>query len=182
LILLLLLLTVLQACSQFVLFIYFSPLLSRVAHADVTAIAGLFALYGVAGFVGNVIAQRIVNRLNPFRTSALFMVSALLGYGLWTAGSGHLPIMGAGVVFWGLAFAAMNSMQQARLVAAAPPLATASVALNTSSIYVGQAIGSGIAGYLFAHDYPLTMGVAAIAFVVVGFGVLAMTRSPRPSA
>jgi DHA1 family inner membrane transport protein len=176
LILLLLLLTVLQASSVFVLFIYFAPLLARLAHADATTIAVLFAIYGVAGFVGNVIAQRIVMRLNPLRTAAVFMTSVLLGYGLWTFGSGILYVMGAGVIFWGLGFAAMNSMQQARLVAAAPRLATASVALNTSSIYIGQAIGSGVAGFLFAHDYPVAMGFAAIAFVIAGFGVLAMTR------
>jgi MFS transporter, DHA1 family, inner membrane transport protein len=179
LILLLLLLTVLQASSLFVLFIYFAPLLSRLAKADISAIAALFAVYGVAGFVGNVIAQRIVTRLNPLRTAATFMASVLLGYMLWTFGAGHLPVMTAGVVLWGLGFAAVNSMQQARLVAAAPPLATASVALNTSSIYVGQAIGSGVAGLLFAHDHPLAMGYAAIAFMLAGFGVLAMTRGGK---
>jgi MFS transporter, DHA1 family, inner membrane transport protein len=176
LILLLLLLTVLQASSQFVLFIYFAPLLSQLAQADLSAIASLFAIYGVAGFVGNVIAQSLVLRLNPLRTSALFMSSVLVGYILWTSGAGHLIVMGAGVVFWGLGFAAINSMQQARLVAAAPPLATASVALNTSSIYIGQAIGSGVGGFLFAHDHPLAMGYAAILFMLAGFAVFAMTR------
>jgi MFS transporter, DHA1 family, inner membrane transport protein len=179
LILLLLLLTILQASSQFVLFIYFAPLLSRLAQANVTTIAALFALYGVAGFVGNVIAQRIVTRLNPFRTAAAFMGSVFLGYMLWTFGAGYLFVMAAGVIFWGLGFAAMNSMQQARLVAAAPPLATASVALNTSSIYVGQAVGSGVAGVLFAHDHPLATGYSAIAFMLVGFAVLAMTRRTK---
>jgi MFS transporter, DHA1 family, inner membrane transport protein len=179
LILLLLLLTVLQSSSIFVLFIYFAPLLTRLAHAEVSTIAALFALYGLAGFTGNVIAQRIVRRLNPLRTAAVFMASVLLGYVLWTLGAGHIPVMGAGVVFWGLGFAAINSMQQARLVAAAPPLATASVALNTSSIYIGQAIGSGVAGYLFARDQPLAMGYAAIGFIVVAFAVLAMTRGQK---
>jgi predicted MFS family arabinose efflux permease len=37
-------------------------------------------------------------------------------------------------------------MQQVRLVAAAPELASASVALNTSVLYIGQALGSAIAG------------------------------------
>jgi hypothetical protein len=50
---------------------------------------------------------------------------------------------------WGLGFASTNSMQQVRLVAAAPPLAPASVSLNTSVLYVGQAIGSATGGLLF---------------------------------
>jgi predicted MFS family arabinose efflux permease len=179
LILLLLLLTVLQASSQFVLFIYFAPLLTRLANADVSIVAVLFAIYGVAGFVGNVIAQKIVTKLSPLRTAAAFMGSVLLGYILWTFGAGQLVVMGIGVVFWGLGFAAINSMQQARLVAAAPPLAPASVALNTSSIYIGQAVGSGVAGILFAQDHPLALGYAAIAFMLAGFVVLAMTRGQK---
>ena len=42
---------------------------------------------------------------------------------------------------WGLGFGAAGSMQQARLIAVGPALASASVALNTSSIYMGQALG-----------------------------------------
>ena len=54
--------------------------------------------------------------------------------------------MAISVAIWGLGFASTNSMQQVRLVGAAPPLASASVSLNTSVLYVGQAIGSAIGG------------------------------------
>src|SRR4029079_19034803 len=39
-----------------------------------------------------------------------------------------------------------NSLQQSRLIAHAPALASASVALNTSTIYLGQAVGAGVGG------------------------------------
>ena len=68
---------------------------------------------------------------------------------LWTLGAGWLPVIGVGIVFWGLGFAATNSMQQARLVEAAPDLSSATVGLNTSALYTGQAIGSAIGGILF---------------------------------
>ena len=42
-------------------------------------------------------------------------------------------------------------MQQVRLVGAAPRLASASVSLNTSVLYIGQAIGSAIGGVLYAR-------------------------------
>ncbi len=60
--------------------------------------------------------------------------------------------MAAAVAVWGLGFASTNSMQQVRLVAAAPPLASASVSLNTSVLYIGQAIGSAIGGVLYARE------------------------------
>jgi DHA1 family inner membrane transport protein len=174
-ILLLLLLTTLQIAGQFVLFTYLSPLLSRLAGASVAAISAFFAIFGIAGFVGNVIATQIVAALDPFRTSWLFLASIFAGMTIWTFGAGSLVAMGVGVTLWGLGFAAVNSMQQARLVGAAPALASASVALNTSSIYVGQAIGSAFGGVLIAHDHPIAMGYAAMVLVAGALGVLALT-------
>ena len=67
-------------------------------------------------------------------------------------------------------------MQQARLVGADPELASASVALNTSSIYVGQAVGSGLGGVLFARGDSLAMGYVAVAFLVAALGTILQTR------
>jgi MFS transporter, DHA1 family, inner membrane transport protein len=117
------------------------------------------------------------------KTLALFLGSMLLGLTLWSIGAGWLPAMGAGIFFWGFGFSAVNSLQQARLVAAAPDLASASVALNTSLLYVGQAIGSGIGGLLFAHEYFRFIGFVGVAFVAAACVVLAAFRetgSPKP--
>jgi MFS transporter, DHA1 family, inner membrane transport protein len=80
---------------------------------------------------------------------------------------------------WGLGFAAANSMQQARLIAAAPELATASVALNTSSIYVGQALGSGLGGLLFARGLDLPMGYVAIVCLAAALLLTLLTRPTK---
>jgi predicted MFS family arabinose efflux permease len=47
---------------------------------------------------------------------------------------------------------AANSAQQARLIQISPELASGSVALNTSAIYLGQAIGSAGGAWLITHD------------------------------
>ena len=131
-IVLILLVTLLQTSGQFTVFIYLAPLLKALTGAGAGIAGGFFAFYGVMGLVGNVAASRIVTALGIQRTLALFMGSTLLGMTLWAIGAGWLAAMGAGILFWALGFAAINSMQQARLVAAAPDLASASVALNTS--------------------------------------------------
>jgi MFS transporter, DHA1 family, inner membrane transport protein len=133
---------------------------------------GFFAFYGVVGLIGNVVASSIVTALGTQKTLAVFLGSMLLGLSLWSVGAGWLPAMGAGIFFWGFGFSAVNSLQQARLVAAAPDLASASVALNTSLLYVGQAIGSGIGGFLFAHEYFQFIGFVSVAFVGAAFAVL----------
>ena len=175
-IVLLLLITLLATSGQFTVFVYLSPLLRGLANADATIVGLFFAAYGVAGFIGNVLASRIVGALGAWLTSVLFFGSIFSGMAIWSLGAGVVPAMAAGIVLWGLGFAASNSMQQARLVAAAPSLSSATVALNTSFLYVGQAIGSALGGFLYAQGQLHAVGFAGTAFVAAAIAVWAITR------
>lgn len=175
-----LLVTLLQTSGQFAVFIYLAPLLKALAGASAATVAGFFALYGAVGLTGNVIASAIVTRLGIERTLGLFLASILAGLTLWSVGAGSIAAMAVGIFFWALGFAAINSMQQARLAAAAPDLASASIAMNTSVLYVGQAIGSGAGGLLFAAGYLHTIGYVGVAFVASA-GVMLIATRPRPA-
>ena len=105
------------------------------------------------------------------------MMSVLLfGMATWALGAGVVPAMLASMVPGGLAFAAANSMQQVRLAAAAPPFASATVSLNTSSLYIGQAVGSGIGGALFAQDQFYWIGYVAVCFMAAALTVVVLSR------
>jgi MFS transporter, DHA1 family, inner membrane transport protein len=179
-ILLLLSITTLQMSGQFVVFTFMGPLLKRLTDAGPDAIGLVFALYGLCGFVGIVIATRIVDGWGAYRSSLLFTALLLAGVSGWALSAGVYALMAGSVAVWGLGFASTNSMQQVRLVAAAPPLASASVSLNTSVLYVGQAIGSAIGGLLYGRDFLHGAGYAAMAFVALALTVLLLTR-PRPA-
>jgi MFS family permease len=73
---------------------------------------------------------------------------------------------------WGLGGFAVNSAQQARLAGLAPPLTPTSVALNTSCIYLGQAIGAALGSALIAWR-----GTAALAWPVAMIYLLAIAVS-----
>jgi DHA1 family inner membrane transport protein len=175
-IVLLLLITILQTSGQFTVFVYLAPLMQALTGASHEIIGLMFAIYGVSGFFGNVVATRIVGRFGGWVCSAIFLGCTLLGMSLWTLGAGFLPVMGVGIAIWGTGFAAVNSMQQARLVQAAPELSSASVALNTSGLYTGQAIGSGIGGLMYGLGLTHGVGFIGIAFVVAAFAVWTITR------
>ncbi|HVG51568.1 MAG TPA: MFS transporter [Xanthobacteraceae bacterium] len=173
----LLLVTVLWTCGQFVLFPYLGPLLARLAGGTTQVIGASFAAMGIMGFLGNLTASRTVGHFGAWRMSIVFSASMFIGTALWAIGTGVLPAMVTGVALWGFGFAALNSMQQARLVATAPPLAGATVALNTSSNYVGQGIGSALGAEMFARDYLIAMGFVATAFMLLAlFGVILSRR------
>ncbi len=179
---LLLLVTMLQMSGQFVIFTFMGPLLTKLTGADPNRIALVFAIYGVCGFIGVVIATRIVDGWGPYRTSLLFTFLLLAGVSGWTVGAGVYPLMAVAVAIWGLGFASTNSMQQVRLVAAAPALASASVSLNTSVLYIGQAIGSAVGGSLFARDLLGATGYVAMAFVLSALLTILASRPRVPVA
>jgi predicted MFS family arabinose efflux permease len=175
LIIMLLLITAALTSGQFAIITYIGPLLSKLVGAGAETIGVFFAIFGVAGFVGNVIATRIVGAIGAFRTSAIFIGSMFLGSLIWALGEGTLMLMAVSMMFLG-GFAAANSMQQARLAASAPALASASIALNTSAIYVGQAAGSYLGGILFVRDLLSAVGWTAVAFMLLAVAILAFTR------
>ena len=173
---LLLSITTLQMSGQFVVFTFMGPLLAKLTGSGPDAIALVFACYGVCGFIGIAIATRIVDSWGAWNTSVLFTALMLTGVTGWALSAGIYPLMAVSVAIWGLGFASTNSMQQVRLVGAAPSLASASVSLNTSVLYVGQAAGSAIGGLLYARDLLYAAGYIAAAFIALALLTVILTR------
>jgi MFS transporter, DHA1 family, inner membrane transport protein len=181
-IVLLLSITTLQMSGQFVVFTFMAPLLTKLTHAGPDAVGLVFMIYGVFGFIGIVIATRIVDSWGAYKTSLLSTALLLTGVSGWALSAGIYPLMACSVAIWGLGFASTNSMQQVRLVAAAPALASASVSLNTSVLYIGQAVGSAIGGLLFARELLHGAGYVAMAFVGLALITVILSKPRREAA
>jgi MFS transporter, DHA1 family, inner membrane transport protein len=172
----LLAITTLLMSGQFAVFTYMGPLLAKLTQVGPDAVGLVFAIYGVCGFIGIAIASRIVDSWGSYRTSVLCILLVLSGIAGWALSAGVYPMMAGSVAVWGLGFASSNSMQQVRLVSAAPALASASVSLNTSVLYIGQAIGSAIGGLLYARELLHGIGYAGMAFVVLALATAISTQ------
>jgi predicted MFS family arabinose efflux permease len=173
----LLLITTLLAAGQYVVIAFAGPLLIQLTSATPEKIAVVFALFGVMTLVGNLCASRVVQIWGAFTTSAVFMACVVFGAALWAFGAGIYLSMATGAAIWGFGFAAVTAMQQVRLIMTAPSLATASVAINNTALYLGQAIGSAIGGAMFARGNLHAMGFVGLAPVALSFGILWLTRS-----
>ncbi len=150
--------TALSAAGQFTVFSYFAPYFRQQLGFPAAAVAGLFLWFGAFGLVGNLVVVRVIDRRGAATsvnvTLALIAV-ALLAWPLtrlaapWGAGAA-MAATAAVLVPWALGCFSSNSAQQARLAGAAPAYAPALLALNTSAMYAGQALGAGGGGALLA--------------------------------
>ena len=172
--------TVVSAAGQFVLFTYMAPYVAHRFGLGAAALSSLLLVYGLCGFVGNAIVSRWIDRIGPARAMAWALSGIALGLGLVPL-TGSFTAMVVAVVPWGLGVFASNSSQQARLVALSPLLAPASIALNTSAMYAGQAIGAGSGGWLIAaHGLEsLPMAGCVVLLAALGLSVWAQRRAKR---
>lgn len=139
--------TIVSAAGQFVFLSYMAPYVAHRFELGAGAISTLLLVYGLCGFAGNATVSRWIDRIGPPRAMAWALGSVALGLGLASL-TGSFTALVLAIVPWGLGGFASNSAQQARLVNLAPMLAPASIALNTSALYAGQAIGASSGGWL----------------------------------
>ncbi|SOD27816.1 MFS transporter [Variovorax sp. YR752] len=174
--------TALQGAGQFVLFSYFGPILKQSFGADATTLSVMWALFGVCGLIGNMVVSRYIDRVGAGRMvliTTVLIASSLL---VWPLAS-TLAWLAVVLVPWGLGCFATNSAQQARLVGLAPALAPGSVALNSSGIYTGQAVGAALGGWLLANDAGAWMSWAGLGLVLIAISLsvaIDRSRAARP--
>jgi len=143
--------TALMAAASFALFAYFVPAAHAFIDASPHEVSLLYATLGVTAIVGNTLAARFMDRAGAGRVVVWGLAAVLAGHLLWPWSAGHPALLAAAVAIWGLGHIAGLSAQQARLAALAPAYAPASIALNSSATYLGQAIGTAIAGVIIAN-------------------------------
>jgi len=182
--------TLASGAGQFTVIAYVAPALSAATQASPALVAGVLALFGGFGVIGNALMARRIGRLGPDRAVAISLAAVVIGVGFAMAVTVALvfarpllwPLLFAACLFWGLGCFAMNSAQQARLAAIAPPLASASIALNTSCMYGGQALGAALGGALIGAFGMGVLPWAAAALLsasLVASSRLQAARAPR---
>jgi DHA1 family inner membrane transport protein len=174
---LLLAVTCIFLAGQFTEYPFVAARLKSAVGADASTIAILFAVYGLAGVVGASIAAAAIDRLGGPRTTRISLVLVMIGLGVWSLSGASVALAGLGLAIWGSGSSPAIAAQQARLIAADPMAASATVALNTSLLYAGQAIGTTLGGWTLSGGHAAWSGIAAIALVATGlFASIAAQR------
>lgn len=170
-IILVLLVTLCGLSGQFAVFTYLAPILRSSYGVSANTIAMIFFVSGVAGVLGNILATRKIGSLGIDRTIVIALLSVASGLAIVAIGWGNAIAFVIGASLWSAGGFAANSVQQSRLVAIAPALASATVALNSSFVYFGQSVGSAVGGTLIAHGAGPSMPLAGLAFILAGIAL-----------
>ncbi len=173
--------TVLTGDAQFTLFSHMAPYFRDELGASAAQIAAVFLVFGVVGLAASVVVTRVIDRFGAARMVALLMLGMAASFALWPFAR-SVSAMALAVVPWAVGCFAAQSSQHARLTSLAPPLAPASMALNSAAIYVGQAIGAATGGALLAVSGFSHLAWAALAWIVVAIALSQWAAVRRPSA
>jgi predicted MFS family arabinose efflux permease len=172
--------TLLMSFAQFVLFSYFAPYFVQTLGMGGGTLSLMFLWFGAFGLLGNLVLSRYIDQIGAAR-AVLFLLGAIaLSLLLWPLGRLGLWQQALVLIPWAIGCFAGNSAQQARLVQQAPELASATVALNTSALYAGQALGSALGGMMIARGQMLHLH--EVGLVLMGLAMALSVWAGRRAA
>ena len=163
--------TLLSAFGQFTLFSYFAPYFFQTLGLGGGALSLMFLWFGAFGLAGNVGLSRWIDRIGAPRAVLLTLGAMVLTLLLWPLGQAGIWQQALVLVPWALGCFACNSAQQARLVHLSPALAPATVALNTSAMYGGQALGAALGGILIAQGHMLRLHQVGLVVLILAMAL-----------
>ena len=171
------LLTVTISTSGYLGMTFTGPLAEYRLGMGRDGVALFFAAGGLGGFVGNLVAGRITDRLGPSRTLLICLIGNCVLTPALTLVPFNLP-GGLLINFLWCAFGwGFTVPQQARLMAIDPKTQGVMLALNAAGIYLGGGIGSSLAGAVYERWGLEMTGVVGGAIAL--FGVAHLILSDR---
>jgi predicted MFS family arabinose efflux permease len=149
---------------------YIAPIVKAVQGITGPALAALLFASGVGGLFGNLISVRLVRRVGAANVAYKcngWSAAMLL---LWPFFASWAAAIYVVQFLWSLGSAGFPAVQQARLVAVAPMLAGATIALNSSMTYLGGSVGATIGATAWTLVAPRFMPWVGFVFVLAALG------------
>jgi len=163
--------TMIQSAGMFTTYTYIAPMMRDVHGISGGALSLMFLAYGACGVFGNVMAASRMDRITPGRIVQVALATSLAAMVLWPLAGLHTAALVLLYMLWGVGGFATNSAQQARLVMLSPERAAASISLNSSSIYLGQAVGAMCGAAILTVSGPESLHWGSAALMVVALVV-----------
>lgn len=177
-------LSVIWITGAFTVYPYLSPLLGQITHLDYAGVSLMLLIFGVASMLGIFLGGYVADRWGsgpsiPISLGVLILILALLPMAAATGAGAALAM-----AVWGISGWSVSVPQQHRLIALAPNDAAVALALNSSAMYLGQALGAVVGGAMADASQVWLLGPAGAVIEVAALAavLLAMRRPARVGA
>lgn len=170
--------TLFWSMGAFCFYTFVAPFLTTVIGMDATAVPLMLFLFGIAGWIGNVVGGRMTDRHGPILTLATALFVLGLTYIAYSFAGRMGPsnvttaIAVAGFILGGIAGWSFHPSQAARLIHLAPDGAIVALSLNQSALYFGSAAGAALGAFTISHSSLADLGFAAGACELAGLAML----------
>lgn len=166
---------------------YIAPVVKAVQGITGPALALLLFTSGIGSVLGNLLSVRMVRSEGATRVAYRCNITAAVVLLLWPFAALWAVTIYIAQFIWSLGSSGFPAVQQARLVAVAPMLAAATIAMNSSVTYLGMAIGASIGASAWTVLPPRFMAWVGLVFVLVAltcsvFGDRAARRESAESS
>jgi len=164
--------TVLGLASLFTTYTMITPILRDRFHAGAPSISLALFIYGLAGVAGNRVAQYLALHWSSMRSVKLALALLVTGFATLFLAPGWLAMALLALLPWAVAVDVLLPAQQRRIVELRPDMRGLVLALNSSALFVGIAVGGALAGGVSTRwgldALPLaSIGLSALAWVAL---------------
>ena len=160
--------TLLYFLAIFSVFAYVGPVMQALVPMSGSQLGITLALFGFSGVVGTYLGGWAADRFGPIAALRVNLGIFTLMMLCVPLTRGSYPLVAGIFILWGVAGFSMGAPQQVRLAMLSPGQAPLLLALNSSMLYLGTALGAVISGTLLG-----SLGFDKLAWVGAPFAFLA---------
>jgi len=162
-------LPVTEVAATFSVYGYIAPFVRSMVGVSAQGLSWLLLWFGIASLGANALLGGLGRRVGLDRLLTVSMIGLVFSLGLSRLTEGRLWLMVGLFGAWALCNSWFGTLQQSRIIDAAPSAGPALLALNTSATFIGQAIGTTIGGVAIANVgiRALPLAGATLALIAV---------------
>ncbi|MDQ0511284.1 MFS transporter [Ancylobacter amanitiformis] len=163
--------------GHFAVFTYIRPFLETVTGVGISAVSGILLGFGVANFVGTLVAGRLLQRSLGFSLVCAPVLMGVLGLGLVTLANNPAgdALM---VALWGFAFGIVPVAWSTWLTRTVPDQAESAGGLLVAAVQFAISVGAAGGGMIF--DRAGATGVFGAASLILLVSVMIILAGVRP--